>query len=343
MSNLPDHVGIDFGNHSVKAVELGNVQSPTPSLLSFGSQVTPSGVINSEDSTHQQKLSDALKELYKTSGIHNKKVVLAIPESSVFTRFIELPGLKEDEIEKAVFFEAKQYIPIPIEEVQMSYVPLGFDEQKNAHKILLVAAPVKIIEIYLNVVSKAGLEPLAIETESIAMGRAMYRSTKLPHVVMVDFGAQSTDMSIMRDGQLVFSQSIAIGSDSMTQSLVNQFGFEYNQAEEYKRNYGMTANVLENKIYNTLKPILDAILLEVQRGVEFYKSTTMSPAPMDYLLNGDGAMLPGLAEYLTLSLGVKSYIADPWLNIQIPPKYQEVINKSKPSYSVAIGLALKNA
>jgi type IV pilus assembly protein PilM len=134
MSNLPDHVGIDFGNHSVKAVELGNVQSPTPSLLSFGSQVTPSGVINSEDSTHQQKLSDALKELYKTSGIHNKKVVLAIPESSVFTRFIELPGLKEDEIEKAVFFEAKQYIPIPIEEVQMSYVPLGFDEQKNAHR-----------------------------------------------------------------------------------------------------------------------------------------------------------------------------------------------------------------
>jgi type IV pilus assembly protein PilM len=150
-------------------------------------------------------------------------------------------------------------------------------------------------------------------------------------------------MSIMRDGQLVFSQSIAIGSDSMPQSLVYQFGFEYNQAEEYKRNYGMTANVLENKIYNTLKPILDAILLEVQRGVEFYKSTTMSPAPMDYLLNGDGAMLPGLAEYLTLSLGVKSYIADPWLNIQIPPKYQEVINKSKPSYSVAIGLALKNA
>ena len=108
MSKLPDHVGIDFGNYTVKAVELQNIRS-NPTLLAFGGQSIPAGVLNSDDKGHQKKLSDALKSLFKNSGIRNKKVVLAIPESAVFTRFLDLPGLKENELETAVFFKAKQF------------------------------------------------------------------------------------------------------------------------------------------------------------------------------------------------------------------------------------------
>lgn len=340
MSKLPDHVGIDFGNYSVKAVELQNIKS-NPTLFAFGDQSIPVGVLNSEEKQHQKKLSDALKTLYRSAGIRNKRVVLAIPESAVFTRYIDLPGLKENELDTAVFFKAKQYIPIPIEEVQMSYIVLGFDESKNAFNILLVAAPKKSIDIYLNIASQAGLETLAIETESIAIGRSMYRATNMRHMVILDFGSKTTDMSIMYDGKMIFSQSIAIGSDAMTQALVNQFGFEYAQAEQYKRNYGVVENILENKVYDTFKPILDAILTEVQRGVEFYKATTLRSAPQDFLLNGDGAMLPGLSEFIKKTFNVNVYVADPWVNIQIPNKLQALVEKNKPSYSVALGLALK--
>lgn len=342
MSKLENHVGIDFGNHSVKAVELKDLSSPNPVLVNFGSQPTPHGVINSADLDHQAKLSDALKELYDGSRIKNKKVVLAIPESAVFTRFLELPGIKDEEIQNAVFYEAKQYIPIPLEDVQMSFIKIGFNADKNAPRVLLVAAPRKIVEIYINVSVKAGLEPIAIETESIAMGRAMYRAVQEKQLVMLDFGADTTDMSVMSDGFLVFSQSISIGSDSLTQAIVNQFNFEYVQAEEYKRNYGLVQDVLEGKVALALKPIVDSIITEVRRGIEFYKSKTLMPAPTRYMLNGDGALLPGLSEYITSSLGVQAQIADPWMNISIPGKYNDVINKSKPSYSVAIGLALKD-
>lgn len=341
MSKLPDHVGIDFGNYSVKAVELQNIRS-NPTLVAFGSQPTPSGVLHSDNPMNQQKLADSLKSLYRSAGIRNKKVVLAIPESAVFTRYIDLPGLKENEIETAVYFKAKQYLPIPVEQVQMSYIVLGFDPGKNAYAILLVAAPIKTINVYLEVVAKAGLEAIAIETESIAVGRAMYKATNASHVVILDLGSRTTDMSIMYGGQMIFSQSIAIGSDSMTQAIVNQFGFDYNQAEQYKRNYGVTPNILENKIYNTLKPILDALLVEVQRGVEFYKTTTLRHSPKDYLLNGDGALLPGLAEFIQGSFGVNAYIADPWVNIRVPEKLQNLVQKNKPSYSIAVGLALKD-
>ena len=340
MSKLPDHVGIDFGNYSVKAVELKNIKGD-PSLLAFGGQSIPSGVLNSEDKEHQRKLADSLKSLYKSANIRNKKVVLAIPESAVFTRYIDLVGLKDNEIDTAVFFKAKQYIPIPIEDVQMSYIVLGFDPVKSTYNVLLVAAPKKSIDIYLSVAMQAGLEVIAIETESIAIGRAMYRANTLNHMVILDFGADTTNMAILHEGKMIFSQSIAIGSDSMTQALVNQFGLDYTQAEQYKRTYGIQQGVIEDKIFNALKPIVDAVLNEVQRGIEFYKTTTLRHSPADFLLNGEAALLPGLSEYISSYFNMNASLANPWVNIKIPKKLEALVEKNRPNYSLALGLALK--
>lgn len=342
MAKLPDHVGIDFGTHSVKAVELTRISSERPVLVNLGSQLTPKGVINSEDKNDQKKLAEVLKKLYSSSGIKNKNVVMALPEFSVFTRFLEFPGVKKEELKDAVYFEAKQYIPMPLNEVQLSYVPIGFNAEKNAPRVLVVAAPRKIIEIYINIALKAGLDLIAIETESVAMGRAMYKSTGKKNIVMLDFGANSTDMSILSEGYLVFSQSIAIGSDSLTQAIINKFNFQYQRAEEFKRNYGVSEGVLEGKIYDVLSPILESIMVEIRRGVEFYKNRTLSISPSDYLLSGDGALLPGLAEYVSKSLSVKTVVANPWSNISVDDKFKDIIAKSGPSYSVAIGLALKD-
>jgi type IV pilus assembly protein PilM len=342
MSKLPDHVGIDFGTHSVKAVELAKISSNRPQLINLGSQVTPKGVINSEDKSDKKKLAEVLKKLFSSSGIKNKKIVMALPEFSVFTRFLEFPGVKKEELKDAVYFEAKQYIPMPLSEVQLSYVPIGFNTEKNAPRVLIVAAPRKIVDIYINIAVMAGLELIAIETESIAMGRAMYKSTGKKDLVMLDFGANSTDMSIMSEGYLVFSQSIAIGSDSLTQAVINKFNFNYQRAEEFKRNYGVVEGVLEGKIYEVLSPIVESIMVEVRRGVEFYKSRTLSSAPKDFLLSGDGALLPGLSEYVSKSLSVDSRLAEPWNNIVVDNKFKDIIAKSGASYSIAIGLALKD-
>jgi type IV pilus assembly protein PilM len=342
MALLPDHIGLDFGNHSVKAVQLDRLTESKPRLVNFGSQPTPNGVINSEDFAHQQKLADALKALYDSSKFRTKNVVMALPEFSVFTRFMELIGVKDEEIANTVYYQAKTYIPIPVEDVQISAMPIGKDESRGATRVLVVAAPKKIIDIYLTVVELAGLVPVAVETESVAMGRAMFKSTLNKNLLMLDFGATSTDMSVLNDGNMVFSQSISIGSDAMTQAIVNQFNFDYAQAEQYKRNYGLNQAMLEGKIYTAIKPIIDSIITEVQRGLEFYKTRTLLPIPQDCLLNGDGALLPELGKYITAALGINSQIADPWQNIEVDKKFADVLAKNKPSYSVAVGLGLKH-
>jgi len=342
MAKLPDHVGIDFGTHSVKAVELSGISSNKPRLVNLGSQATPKGAINSEDVTDQKKLADVLKRLYDSSGIKNKAVVMALPEFSVFTRFFELPGVKEEELREAVYYEAKQYIPLPLNEVQLDYVPIGFNTEKNAPRVLVVAAAKKVVDIYINIAAQAGLDLYSIETESVAMGRAMYKSTGKKGLVILDFGANSTDMSIISEGYLVFSQSIAIGSDSLTQAIVNKFNFDSQRAEEFKRNYGAVETVLEGKIYSVLTPIIESIMVEVRRGVEFFKSRTFSIAPSDYVLSGNGALLPGLKEYVSKSLNANVSIAMPWNNIIIDKKFEDIAMKGAPSYAVAIGLALKD-
>ncbi len=342
MAKLPEHVGIDFGTHSVKAVELGAISTNRPRLINLGSQMTPKGVVNSEDRADQKKLADVLKKLFDASGFKTRQAVMALPEFSVFTRFLELPGVKEEELKDTVYYEAKQYIPLPLNEVQLDYVPIGFNTEKNAPRVLVVAAARKVIDIYVNIAVEANLDLVAIETESVAIGRAMYKSTGKKNLVLLDFGANSTDMSIISEGYLVFSQSIAIGSDSLTQAIINKFNFEYNRAEEFKRNYGVVPDVLEGKIMKVLSPIMDSIMVEIRRGVEFYKSRTLSLAPTEYVLSGDGALLPGLKEYIAKSLNVNTTLAMPWNNIVIEPKFKDIAMKGAASYSVAIGLALKD-
>ncbi len=341
MSKLPDHLGLDFGNHSVKAVQLKNISSKKPSLVGFASQPTPTGVINSEDEAHQKQLSEALKVLYGEGSFKTKNVVAALPEFSIFTRFLELPGIKDDELEDAVHWQAKQVVPIPMSEVQMSWIVLGRNESKNTTNVLLVAAPRKLVDLYLKIMTKAGLEPVAVETEAIASGRAMYRSGGIQEAVILDFGSQSTDMGIMSEGNLIFSQSISVGSDALTRAISADFSLDYSQAEEYKRNYGLDQSQLEGKIYDSLLPVMNSILEEIRRGVEFYKSRTSRPAPGQYLLIGDGSLLPGLVVYLAQELGVNIQLGDPWANVKVSQKQESVLAKGKPAYAVAVGLALK--
>jgi type IV pilus assembly protein PilM len=341
MAKLPDHIGLDFGNHSVKAVQLKNLESEKPELVGFGSQPTPTGVINSDDEQHQKQLADALKVLHGDGSFRTKNIVAALPESSIFTRFLEFPGVKEKELQEAIHWQAKQVVPIPIDEVQMSWIVLGRDESKNSYRVLLVAAPKKLIDLYIGIINKAGLNPIAIETEAIASGRTIYKSSKIQDAVMLDFGSQSTDMGIMTNGELVFSQSISVGSDALTRAIASDFSFEYEQAEEYKRNYGLDASQLEGKIYQSLKPIMDSIIAEVRRGVEFFKTRTLQSPPNQYLLIGDGALLPGLVVYLSQELSANVTLADPWASIKVSNKQEAILSKGKPAYAVSVGLALK--
>jgi len=337
--SLPAHFAIDFGTHSLKLVNLAN-KGKNWELRNISTAQTPPDALNSYKEEHKMQLADAIKGLVSDSKVSTKNVAVALPESAVFSRVLTIPKVSDSEVQDAVYWQLKQFLPYPIEEVQSDYTPLTVDPD-GKRKILAVAAPKKLVDLYVNVLELAGLTPVAIESETLSIIRAVKYAHDIKDAVVLDFGATTTDMAIMKDGELFFSQSISTGSDLLTKALVNEFQLSYSQAEEYKRVYGMRSDAVDGKIRNALKPVLDMISTEILRGIEFYKTKVGAVPPNTAILVGEASLLPALSDYLNSILGYEVVVSDPWRPIIVSNNVAELVSKSSPAFAVSIGLCLK--
>lgn len=345
--SLPDFFGLDIGNHTIKIAQI-SWQGKTPVLSALNTQSTPFGVIGSENEEHQKQLSEAIKACVNNArGLKSTNVVVAVPEASIFTQLITVPKVEEAKLEETVRWEAKKYIHIPIDEVRLDWIFLGERSVDNRAylDLFIIAAPNVLVDRFISVLSSSGLEAIAIETESVATTRAIWNGLEgkdTTPTMILDFGAESTDMSVIQGGSLLFSQSMATGSDALTKAIASTFNLEMQQAEQYKINYGLDDSQVEGKIANAIKPIVQVIVSEVSKTLDFFRSRFPNSTPRKLLIVGDGAQLPGLMQYLTEGLGLETGIADPFANLTISKKIEKDVSQvSSVGYSVSIGLALK--
>jgi len=336
-------IGLDIGSTTLKAVELkkdGNFLS----LKSFGIAATPRGGPQADSKETIQELGIAIKELVKTSRFDTRKVVTAFPESSVFTRVVEIPVMSDKELATAIHWEAEQYIPVPLKDVRLDYEILKRPQNGDGKMtVLLVAVPTTTIERYLNIIQAAELQPLAFETEIIALTRPFISSTGMsPTTLIMSLGAQTTDLCIMSGGVIVFTRSIASGGKALAKAIAQELGFEMDQAEEYKKAYGLLGDQLEGKIQDIIKPIFDVIVSEIERAILSYRSRYPADPIKRAVLCGGSAKLPGVAVYLTNVLDVEVQIGNPWENIKKASReIEEKLEPESPSFSVAVGLAMR--
>ena len=231
-------LGLDIGSHSIKLIEIGSSGSEHH-LLAAGSIPTPPKALQSSLEADHQAIANAIKQLIKETGAKSSSVAFALPESQVFTRVIEVPALSQRELSSAIGWEAEQYIPLPLDQVNLDYSILRDAKDTGTDKmdILLVASPKTLLEKYLTIIEAAELIPVAAETEIIATARALSRSVAAIKnaALLVSLGAQTTDLAILRGGVLAFTRSIAAGGEALSRALVSGLDFNANQAEEFKR------------------------------------------------------------------------------------------------------------
>jgi len=341
---MDDYFGLDIGNHTIKVVQLSGQAKDTPVLEAFASASTPFGVINSDNEEHKQKLSSAISEVVKAAGVHTKNAIVALPESSIFSRLCTVPYAEGEKFEEEVYWEAKRYVPGSLKDVEVEPLPIAVREINGQKMIdvLIVAAPNTLIDKYLGIVEKAGFEALAMETEGIATARAVMRTQPQDTVaVILDWGSSTTDLSVANKNGLVYSTSISIGSDTITRAISQTFQLEWRQAEEYKKTYGIETQHFDGKIAQVVKPVVDSILMEVRRAVEYFKGEFSNIPINRVIFVGDAALLPGLLPYSANFLGLEVQIGTPWQGMQMKDKYASVLTKGAPAYAVAVGLALK--
>lgn len=336
-----NHFGLDLGTSLLKAVQLKKEKDQL-TLLKAGSISTPPKGLLSDSPLDKEAVAEAIKKLIKEAKIGTKNVNAALPDSKVYSRVVELPVLTEKELDSALRWEAEQYIPFPLEEVNLEFSILEKDEKAKKMEVLLIAAPLRLIEKYTEILKLSGLTPLALETEIIAVSRAMAASREINETVMViNLGSVATNFSILKKGAFSFSGSIPSGGDALARAIAQQLGFSIDQAEEYKRTYGLEEEKLEGKIMAAVEPVMEKIVNEIKKSLSFYNGKNPSDKVKSLILTGGTARLPGLASYLTQILGVETQIGNPWAKMVVDKERFAHLKKDAVLFAAATGLALR--
>lgn len=349
-----DFFALDIGKRTVKLVQVEKKGESNASLTTIGSIPFPTNlksvIPDLEDLENMQLLSSTIKSLVESAGIKIKDVITAIPENIIFSKlFTNMPLLEPAKLEEAIYWEAKQFIPIPIEDAQTDWIEIERHKQKDGTEtidVMFIAAPRKTVEAYIKLFELAGLQLAAIEVESIALSRAMrFNYPNLnKNIMIVDLGAEHTNICVVYNGRLVFSQSISTGSDMLTKAITTDFGIQFGQAEQYKIKFGVLPNMGDGgKIRNSIIPIIQIMTNEIQKILSFIDSRLPYGIPEGIFITGSGSMLPGLAEYMQTNLNKSVSILDPLAQVKLKGRMSNVRNELlTPGYCVAVGLALKS-
>lgn len=339
-------LGLDIGTTYIKFVELAHIGKSSYSLVSVGLTPAPLKGVSSEAAIDQETLAVTIKKLLKDGGVKTKSANIALPEAHVFTRIITVPPLSERELASAIKWEAEQYIPLPLEEVNMDFSIVGQSQDKGGNKkldVLLVAAPKTMIARYTKILDMCNIEITALETEIIAASRSLLSSlpSRPTAMMVVNFGARSTDLSILRNGIINFTRSVPTGGEHFTRALAQDLGFPTPQAEEYKKTYGLQQNQLEGKVYRSLKPLFSVVVDEMKRSITFFQNKYPDEVISMIIVSGGSAKLPGLVTSLAQELGTETIIGNAWIRVSRDQKRFGKLDDEGAAFVVAVGLAMR--
>lgn len=335
-------VGLDVGSSTIKVIEIAR-DGDRVWLVSAGACPMPPKALSSTLRADTEVIAVSVKQLLKETGTRSRNIHIALPESKVFTRVIEVPQLSARELSSAIKWEAEQYIPLPMDQVNVDYTVLRDSKETGTNKmeVLLVAAPKILLDRYITILELAGATVVGAETEIIATSRAVVRSIPTVKTVMVvALGAQTTDIAVLKNATIVFTRSVAAGGEAITRAIAQSLDFTQSQAEEYKRTYGLQTDKLEGKIAEAAKPIMDTIVAELKRAIAYYSDKFPDQHIETILLSGGTSRIPGMVVYLAQALNQEVQFANPWAGIGRDARFNILIPEG-PNFCVAVGLALR--
>lgn len=332
--------GLDIGTYSVKLVQLEK-RGQKYRLMAFGIGPSTGKGLLSEAENDLAALAEVVKKIRQEAKIKTKNVATALPQDQVFTRTVVVPKLSEEELQSALNWEAEQFIPVPLTEVTLAHQIVGQikEGKKEKNKVLLVAASNRLVQKIIKVLEMAGLNPVSLETEIISMARSLIVPDGEP-IMMVDLGARASDLAIVEAGQVTFVNSIGTAGETLTRVMETQLGLDPTQAEAYKKAYGADPKKLEGKLAEALDPILEKIVREMEKTIQFHQSQGGKRIGL-VVLTGGTAGLPEIASILASKLNLEVQLGDPFGQIAKGDLASRIPGQSNFLFSVAVGLAMK--
>lgn len=343
-------VGLDIGDSSIKVVELKEQgKGRGYELVRLGWEPLSSEAIVDGQIMDAQLVTETIQRLFQRCKIKTSTpVATALCGHHVIVKRISLPVMSDAELAESIHWEAEQYIPFDIDDVNLDYQILEGSSLSGEGNmdVLLAAAKRDKINDYVGVVNQAGLNPQAVDIASFAMQNAFeanYDFEPDQVVALVDIGSAVSSISVLHGGSSVYWRDINIGGNQYTDAIQKELNLSADQAEQLKRGEEIDGIPYE-RVQPTLSAVTEDIGTEIQKTLDFFKQISATDQALDRLyLTGGTAQVVHMKESLAERLGTQVELFNPFR--KIPPASKEataeLINEMMPTASVAVGLALR--
>ncbi len=342
------YVGVDLGMSGIKLVELLN-EKGRARLVTYAVADYPSVKNERNYMEGAAETSALIKKMLGKAKTTTRRCIAALPISSVFSSIITVPATNDKELKEAISWQAKKLIPMPLEEISLDSKTLDSeangDAGKKVMRVLLTGAPKELVKNYVEIVTGAGLDPLALETEAFAQIRSLVgrdRST----VMTIDIGAFRTNLTVVEKGIPYLSRSIATGGVSITNSIASTLGIPFDQAETMKRDIkSMQAFAPTGDLTPILETLLKPIVDEVKYSFNLYQGQSEAGKQKrvdKIIVTGGSSLLPRLPEFLTQLMNVNAYRGDPWARVVYPEDLRPILEEIGSRFAVAVGCAMRD-
>jgi type IV pilus assembly protein PilM len=339
-------LGLDVSSTTVKLLEL-SFTGDRYRVESYAVSSLPQDAVIEKNVNDVDGVANAIRSVVAQSRTKLKTVAAAVAGSSVITKLIDMPqGLSEDEMETQLTLEADQYIPYPLEEVSIDFEVQGpSPERDNMVEVLLAACRRETIDTRVEAIESAELIPRIMDVEAYAMERAF---SLIRHqldleeestVAVVDIGATMTTLSVLNNGQTIYTREQLFGGKQLTDEIMRRYGLPLEEAGLAKKQGGLP----DDYEPEVLEPFKDAVVQQVARSLQFFFSSSQYN-DVDYIILAGGvSSMEGLAELVQEKLGTPATVANPFANMSVSPKVNAVaLSSDAPAMMIACGLALRS-
>lgn len=343
-------VGLDIGSSAIKIIQLKESKRGYQ-LKHFGMAPLPPETIIDGALMNSTAIVSAIRDLVRSQKVRHKEAAIAIGGHSVIIKKITLPTMTTEELQESIQWEAEQYIPFDINDVNIDVQVLTQHPTDHGQMdVLLVAAKKEMINDYLAVVQEAGLTPVMVDVAAFCVENAFEINYDLPAndtIVLVNIGAAVININVISAGQTAFTRDISMGGNLFSEEIQKQLNVSFDEAEALKLGGGAQADaesVIPQEVERVILSVADTMAGEIQRSLDFFTATAADSHISRVYLSGGTCKIPSLYKVIEGKVGVPVEIMNPFRNIEYDPKRfnSEYIRDVGPSAAVAVGLGIRS-
>lgn len=345
-------LGIDIGTASVKIVELskegGRFRLENYGIFEFEHDSKRPDEVSQLD----QFITWGIKETLKAGKFKASDVVTSLPTFDTFATVISLPYLSEQDIAKAIPYEARKYIPLPLAEVVLDWSIINViknqgqiipQKSENAPKpptveVFIAAVPKEKTKRYQNIIKQTNLNLKALELENSALIRSLIGNDLSP-VAVINIGGRSTSILIVDGGFERISHNYEVGGFEITKSLARSLNVSLKRAEALKRSMGLKESD-SNMITEAMSSLVDLIVFETKKTIHTYEDIKKTRVAKTIIIGGLTNM-PMFVDYFSKRLGLPVSLGNPLARVVFPPQLEPLRSQLNSTFSIAIGLAMR--